>query len=738
MTSSGRDRGRTRTAAALILLVVLAGGVRFGFLSALRDSPLTETPLGEAAADVSLAKSIAGTGSLGEEPLSRPPLYPMLLSLAVKSGDQGLTSRSAQAIGGIIVACLVFLAGRGVIGTAGGLLAGIFCALYGSSVHWDAQLMSASLMLCFFTFYWFISIRATKRRSLTLWLVAGLVLGLMAGMKTGALLLIVPALVLMLSRARSEGRGRSIAAIALLIVGAAVATSPFIAHNWKAGAPDIVIAADCGTEFFVANNPQSTGLTPGLAGEDNWWRGTRYAAVEASVKSGRELDEGETSRYWLRRGMGYIVRNPILYLKLLVRKLGHFWSRHEIDTGPRPVFLSKNWAFWSTPLMHSFALLGPLALAGLVLLRKRQGILFLTVPLIGSLLMALVFTAPSGTRLLALPSLALLSSATLIDLVARARARKFKATVLALGTLAVAAAVVNLAAPRISGVTPSEANDQRLLGVTYEIQGKGSLALAQYDRAKGMAPRNPACRLSLAAMLASDGVADEAERQFLTAAALDTLSPTPHLGLANLYRRNGLLEQSLFSLQAALERAPFDVGLLISVGRACMDIGYYEQAEFYLRNALSMDPENISAIDGLLELRDRGIHLQVRDGVEGAGETVSGKIQRAMMLLRQGDMDGARAILDEALESAPENLDLVFADATWYLTSGEPQKAIAGYERCHEHNPRNTIIMNNLAAAYQQTGRTDEAIAMWRRILTLDPPNAKAKSNLERVESQAK
>ena len=101
-----------------------------------------------------------------------------------------------------------------------------------------------------------------------------------------------------------------------------------------------------------------------------------------------------------------------------------------------------------------------------------------------------------------------------------------------------------------------------------------------------------------------------------------------------------------------------------------------------------------------------------------------------------GDMDGARQVLDEALESAPDNLDVTFADATWYLAAGELDKAIEGYEKCYDTNRRNTIVMNNLAAAYMQTGRTDEAVALWRRILELEPSNAKARSNLRRHESE--
>ena len=272
--------------------------------------------------------------------------------------------------------------------------------------------------------------------------------------------------------------------------------------------------------------------------------------------------------------------------------------------------------------------------------------------------------------------------------------------------------------------------------MVYETQGKGTLALDQYDKAARMAPRNSSCRLSLAAMLASDGVADEAERHFLAAAALDTLSPAPYLGLANLYRRNGLFEQALSSLEKAVICAPYDMGLAVSLGRSCIEMGLYERAETHFRAALSVDPENASAIDGLLELRDRGVYVDVQETRDGSLETVRSRMQAAMQYLRAGDFQTSKTILDELIAEAPDNLDIVFALATWHLTAGNLEQAIEGYERCYDNNSKNPLVMNNLASAYHQTGRVEEAIAMWQRVLALDPNNIKAKSNLERALSE--
>ena len=61
-----RRRRRASAAASLILVAALAGGVRLGYLIDMRDSPFTGTPLGEAAENLSMAKSVADAGSLGE------------------------------------------------------------------------------------------------------------------------------------------------------------------------------------------------------------------------------------------------------------------------------------------------------------------------------------------------------------------------------------------------------------------------------------------------------------------------------------------------------------------------------------------------------------------------------------------------------------------------------------------------------------------------------------------------
>lgn len=742
MRSSGADgKRRRRFLAALALVVIAAAGVRAGYLIGLEESPFFKTPLGDAAANLNRARDMARTvssavetaGILGEEPLRRPPLYPMALSVAVQAGDELTVARWGQATAGVIVAALVFIVGTMLLGLPAGLIGGLLCALYGPAVYYDAQFLPGTLMLLTYVCYWITALGAWRRGSVALWLLSGLLLGVMAGLSIGAFVLALPAMILAW-RGREQSTGpRPWIVAAALVVGAAIAVSPFVIHNARAGAAAVVVARDGGISFYTSNNPNATGLPPSLAGEDTWWHGERYAAAEAAAKSGSVLGPAQLSRYWFFQGLRFVVKHPLQYAKLLGRKLAHFWGRPELVTGPSPSFVSENWVPWSGPLMYGFAALGALALAGIVAIRRKSEAPAILFPLIGALAFGLVYTSEASTRLLALPSLTLLAGAFVLHLASEVRRRRWKGASAAVLALATAAAIVNLLAPWVSGAALPAARDHRLLGVVYNTQGRGPLALDQYDKAARMAPGNSSCRLSLAAMLASDGVADEAQRHFLAAAALDTLSPAPYLGLANLYRRNGLLEEALSMLEEAAIRAPYDVGLAVSLGRSCIDMGLYERAEAHLRAALSLDPENASAIDGLLELRDRGIYVEVQEGTAGARETVRSRMQAAMGHLRAGDMDASKAILDELIAEAPDDLDVVFALATWHLAAGNLEEAIKGYERCYESNPKNPMVINNLASAYHQTGRVEEAITMWERALALDPNNMKAKSNLERA-----
>jgi tetratricopeptide (TPR) repeat protein len=736
MQSDGKG-GRGRAIAALFLVMALAAGVRVAYLKGYQESPFFETPLADSASNINQAKVIETSGSLGEEPLAQPPLYPLALSLIIRTGDGEALARWVQAGMGVAVACLVFVVARLLLGTAGALMAGLFCAFYGPAIYYETHYIPASVMLLVFACYWLASVWAWRRGSIWLWFVSGLLLGAMAGMSIGAFTLVLPAVLLALRRREGIKTVRLWTVVVALAAGGLLPTLPFVIHNGRAGAAGVGVAQDGGISFYKANNPEATGLPPSMAEEQTWWHGQRYAEAEAAARSGHPLGPSQVSRYWFLRGLKFAVSDPVSYFRLLGRKLAHFWTRPELVVGPTPAFVAGNWIPWSKPLMYAFAALGPLALAGAWTIRKRPEAWAVYFPLIGALAFALVYTSEASTRLLAMPSVAALSAAFLVSLASKFRHGEWRSGAASIAVLLCAALGVNLLAPRVSKANPSPAEDHRLIGVVYEIEGKGPLALDQYDKAVRMAPKDSSCRLSLAAMLSSDGVADEAERHFLVAAAIDTLSPSPYLGLANLYRRNGLYEQALAALRKAMERAPYDVGIAVSLGRTCIDMGLYEQAEAYFKGALSIDPENATAIDGLLELRDRGIYVDIQNEEGKPQNTVRARIQEAMERLRQGDFDASKTILDELVKEAPDNLDVAFAMATWQLQAGNLDQAIQGYERCVKENPKNPVVLNNLASAYHETGRTEEAIAMWQKVLALDPNNLKAKTNLQRALSEA-
>jgi tetratricopeptide (TPR) repeat protein len=715
----------------LAIVLVLAIAVRVWYFKDLDDSPFFGTLFGQASANVSTAKAIAESGSLGDEPLLRPVLYPWLLSLISHGGENPTTPRQVQAAMGVALVALVFIAGSLLFGRGIALLAALACALYGPCLYWEGQLEPACLMVFTLACCWVVAIYAGRRGSLLLWGLAGLLLGVTAALRFGAFVIILPALLLAGSRAWSPPRGGRRLVPIVLIVCALVPALPAVIHNARMG--EVGSALDGGIEFYVANNAMSGGVPPSTASKAGWWNGRDYAVIEAQAESGRLMGPSDASAYWFLRGAKFVLTEPASYLKLLGKKLALFWGPVEVVEGASPSFVAGRWIPWSLHLMRAFVFLGPLALAGLVICRRGVNCATVLFPLSAALVLGLLYTPTASTRVLALPSLALLGAAYVFELARTLRHARWRQASLAVAPAAAAVLIVNWVAPWASGARPEPARDHRMMGLVYEIQGNASAAFQEYGKAVRLAPDDPLSHIALGGMLVNDGILDQAERHYARAAILDTLSATPFQGLATVYMGMGKPEAALSALEQALIKAPYHVGAACVLGDLCIELGLYEQAEDYFRFVQSLDPGNIRAIDGLLDLRDRGIHVRMKGSEAGLEATLKGELAEAMEYLRRGDMDASKALLDEARRKAPDDINVVYAYSTWNLVAGNTEEAIAGYEKCLERNPRNTVVLNNLAGAYHAVGRVDEAIASWRRLLELDPQNAKARANLDRA-----
>ncbi len=224
--------------------------------------PVTEMAPGDGLAYLSFAAGIAeGRGYASEiEPwvADRPPLYPFLLSLVLRTaGLNRMVVFLLQSFVFSLAAGLFYLSCCRLLGRRVGFLAGIFFALFPHFGLYTNNILTESLYLAFLVFL--MSVLMLPRR-LRLWhcATAGLLLGLFILLRREAIL-IGGMLLLVLLLIRFWGRWRRILPCFLgVAVLAVLVVSPWVIRNWTLlGEP--VLSSATGLNLMVCNNPLASG-----------------------------------------------------------------------------------------------------------------------------------------------------------------------------------------------------------------------------------------------------------------------------------------------------------------------------------------------------------------------------------------------------------------------------------------------------------------------------------------------
>jgi tetratricopeptide (TPR) repeat protein len=92
--------------------------------------------------------------------------------------------------------------------------------------------------------------------------------------------------------------------------------------------------------------------------------------------------------------------------------------------------------------------------------------------------------------------------------------------------------------------------------------------------------------------------------------------------LAEEYRKQGRFEEAIATCTAGLQRHPAYLSAHVTLGRALLEVGRYDEAQEELEHVLRVAPENLAAIRGLAEIHHRKgelpeVHAPFTDG-EGA------------------------------------------------------------------------------------------------------------------------
>lgn len=372
-------------ALALVLRVVLCWDYT-------RHHPFADHPVIDEASYDSWAREIAAGDWIGDEVFFQEPLYPYWLASVYAAWGSGAdaadvlsrqraAARYVQALYGAGAVVILTIVAARLFGRRAGLVAGFALATYRPEIYFPALLLKENLVLPLLCILTWLALRlgrrdpeGERRGRFLPWALVGVLAGLGALLR-GNLLLLLPAIALLpvaRVRARAELAG-GLRQAAGALLGMACVLLPVAFRNLSVGGVFALTTSGAGTNLYGGNNP---GNPLGRATEFDWVRGIPEHEAddwrhEAERRSGRVLDPGEVSSFWVRETLASVQREPLMHLGILWNKLRLSLGSYEVPDNHDIEWDARYLSLLRLPL-PGYGLWGMLGLAGLLLFGARR------------------------------------------------------------------------------------------------------------------------------------------------------------------------------------------------------------------------------------------------------------------------------------------------------------------------------------------------------------------------------
>jgi 4-amino-4-deoxy-L-arabinose transferase-like glycosyltransferase len=376
--SSKKESRLKNSADRRIIFIILFFAAIIGTVSVyeMHISPFSQSPILDEKSYVDWGMRIADGKLLNNKPFYQEALYPYFLGLCFFLFKKSLLAARFVQVGfWVLTVWFLFLTGRRLFGEKEGLLAASLFSLYGVMYLNVAVLIKSTIVVFTTTVFLYLLVSSRKEKFLH-WLWLGFVIGLLTNLR-GNFFLFIPFLFLW-ARFAERREEQSLLANTLrrsilLAVGIVLALLPTIVHNYIASGEFIATTSQGGANFYIGNHQFADGtmVMPYFVRAGPLWEADHFAA-EAEKRTGHQMSPSETSRYWFKEGISFLINNPAAGAKLMMRKLQFLASDYEIPD-------NYSFRYMRRFIMHvlwipfvSFGLLLGLAIVGMWLAWKEN------------------------------------------------------------------------------------------------------------------------------------------------------------------------------------------------------------------------------------------------------------------------------------------------------------------------------------------------------------------------------
>jgi tetratricopeptide (TPR) repeat protein len=334
----------------------------------------------------------------------------------------------------------------------------------------------------------------------------------------------------------------------------------------------VPLVGNFGINFYLGNNPQATGafFCPSsiTMNQQDMFRDSKIIA--RMEQNGADLKTSEVSNFWARKSFDFIIHEPVVSLRLFLKKLSYLFSPQEYIFDNEYDFLRHkvglfNFLFMTLKFIYPFWVLGMILCLRRIKAAAPLYVMILTI----SLSIALFFVT-SRYRMVMMPFAMIFSGFAINEILSSMRQKRFiKSTLLCISVLL----IFFLAALR----TPRPGNLEYFRGDSavfdehmykafdYEQSGDYLNAIKESQLAHQAEPHNRRASFRLGVLYYRLNDLRQAEDKFKEAIKADGLSVDAYYNLGLIYNQQKRFNEARQMLQKAAFLDPDDPKILFEL-----------------------------------------------------------------------------------------------------------------------------------------------------------------------------
>jgi tetratricopeptide (TPR) repeat protein len=577
-------------------------------------------------------------GHWGPFPLFRAPVYPALLAATYSVfGHDLVAARMLNVVIQAITVWAILRVGQSYFSPKAGIIAAALFAFNGMAIFYTNELLSVTTEMLTASIIVWSTLRLTRDLSPVTLILCGLSWGIAVITRPNALMIypVVAVILWILSErmVRREGRPlldillQKLTPVLIWVAAAFVPILPLTLANWIEGGEPVLVATQGGVNFWIGNNPESSGILSVLPGYGNAWT-MEDAKLEAESELHRPVGQGELSKYFYAKGWNYLRSDPLGGLQLMIRKTLVFFNRFEISNNKHIAYFAALSPWLPSLIYLDFGILMPLGVLGAWVLWRRSQVKIIVALLLTYAASVILFFITTRFRMPAVPWMCLLSAAGLVWAVETLRQHSTSKQLLPLALL--------IPVTVIAWMNPWHMQEASLFWARY-MEGNAYLKLGQLDSARACLTATATwqdvgqdavsvskAKLNLGVIAAKQGHLEEARQWYQGSLEDDPDNPDAWNNVGTTYESLGDTNAAVDAYRKALELRPNApdprhnlAGVYFHRGIAALRRGDDSTSIEQLESCIALEPSAVACYDlaiayGRNHFSDRALALLER------------------------------------------------------------------------------------------------------------------------------